>query len=70
MRIPGPNSIPESYANFHSDPWAREWMVWDSNLHASIGGYPNLMVPSKSTDRHPDSFKHDRDVTAKKEADC
>ncbi|KAJ8132958.1 hypothetical protein O1611_g670 [Lasiodiplodia mahajangana] len=26
-------------------PWEREWMVWDSNLHASIGGYPNLMVP-------------------------
>ncbi|KAK0659739.1 amidase signature domain-containing protein [Cercophora samala] len=27
------------------DPWKREWMVWDSNLHASIGGYPNLMMP-------------------------
>ncbi|KAI0101981.1 amidase signature domain-containing protein [Nemania sp. FL0031] len=27
------------------NPWKREWMVWDSNLHASIGGYPNLMVP-------------------------
>ncbi|KAK4206323.1 amidase signature domain-containing protein [Rhypophila decipiens] len=27
------------------EPWERDWMVWDSNLHASIGGYPNLMVP-------------------------
>ncbi|TPX09494.1 uncharacterized protein E0L32_009237 [Thyridium curvatum] len=27
------------------DPWKREWMVWDSNLHASIGGYPDLMIP-------------------------
>ncbi|KAI0201069.1 amidase signature domain-containing protein [Astrocystis sublimbata] len=27
------------------DPLKREWMGWDSNLHASFGGYPNLMVP-------------------------
>ncbi|KAG9254379.1 amidase-like protein [Emericellopsis atlantica] len=37
--------FPELDANLRSDPWKREWMVWDSNLHASIGGCPNLMMP-------------------------
>ncbi|KAI0389372.1 amidase signature domain-containing protein [Xylariaceae sp. FL0594] len=40
-----PRFSPDRRDEYLPTPSEREWMVWDSNLHTSIGGYPNLMVP-------------------------